>query len=271
MSFGKKKKYLVVPGFFDAPSSSPERALSDVDSGHLLQSLRVRVADYIAISDGAGRCCDTHVVRVENRRVFVSIDEGTEREVAEHLPCVTLYIALAKPKIFSLAVQKATELGIKRIIPIITDRCNEKAVRKLVSEDSMEALSRLARWQEIARQAARQSENPWLPEIFIPSLFESALGGFQGDAQYAHLVADPTGISWDSYIASSDRNTPSKKAQNFSIWIGPEGGFSESELSAMRTRAISIVCIHRNVLRVETAVIVATTLVSLRNGTLFDR
>lgn len=275
-----KRKHLVIPGFFDHGNDGVERTLPDIDSAHLLQSLRLRMDDCVSIADGAGRRCVATVTGIENRHVVVTIQENSEI-YSPRKEYIDLYLALAKPKAFQVAIQKATELGVRRIFPILSERCNEKDGVKLTQEASKEYRAKSARWREICRQAARQSENSWLPEVMVPQLFPSALSNCQIEASDAtstreYIVAHPSGVDWTDYISQPtdriDAGTGEIRAQLVSaVWIGPEGGFSDMEIDSMKEKRFANVRIHYNVLRVETAVVVAITLLSLRNRVLFDR
>jgi len=278
----RAKKHLLVPQFFDRLADASLESLvdlPDVDAQHLANVLRARIGDLVTISDGAGHWCRAQVANIVNGRVALAIDVDSMvfSPRREH---IHLYIGLAKPKVFGLAIQKATELGVSTITPIITDRCNAKDVKKLVDPTANESQSRVHRWQENIRQAARQSENLWLPQIECPQGFGIALGEAIAASSGPNItdervVAHPTGQAWADYMRGSTmlKKAGSQQAVSnivrTSLWIGPEGGFTHDELSALKEHGFSDVSIHYNVLRVETATVAAIALISLRNSTQF--
>ncbi len=205
-----------IPLVFVDDLSAPE--LREEDFNHLTKSRRLNEGSKIAISDGQGRFC---VTPLSLNPVSTSVHETqAPKQVAVHFPPV-------KNERPEYVVQKLTELGVRTIGLIESER-------SVVKWDADKAADKIDKLTEVARQAAMQSKQLWLPAVTgIHSVDE--LGGT------GLCFAEPGGRS----IEASD-NT---------IVIGPEGGFTEAELAGQET-----VSLPGGVLRSETAAVAAATL-----------
>lgn len=149
---------------------------------------------------------------------------------------VTLYCAVLKRNNFELVVQKATEVGVTTIIPLLTQRTIKQNLR-------------LERLQTIAREAAEQSGRITLPTIQPPTDFTAALTATTDSS--ATIVCDTSGAPVASLSLSQ---------QPVSIFIGPEGGWSPEEIMAAQAKKYTIASLGTLTLRAETAAIVASYL-----------
>jgi 16S rRNA (uracil1498-N3)-methyltransferase len=206
---------------------APELAAGD--RRHLERVLRLRPGEEVSVSDGAGR--------------WRACRFGAELEVAGPVqveqrpePEITIALALTKGERFEWAVQKLTELGVDRIVPVA-------AARSVVRWDGDRAAQHVERLRRVARQAAMQSRRVWLPSVGGLHSFEAAVG-LPGAALAQRGAAPPT-------LA-----TPT-------VLVGPEGGWDDHELAA----ALAHVGLSPQVLRAETAAVTAGTLLTaLRAG-----
>ena len=184
--------------------------------------LRVRAGDPLTASDGAGRwrpCRFGDPLEVE----------GPTESVPEPRPRLTVGFALVKGERPEWAVQKLTELGIDRIVPLVTER-------SVVRWDGERAEKGRARFRRVAREAAMQSRRCWLPEVAdVAELgtFSSDDGAVLADRTGAPLAPGPT-----------------------TVLVGPEGGWSPDELAG----DLSAVSLAEHVLRTETAAVTAGVL-----------
>jgi len=206
--------------------------LNQDDHHHLTRALRIRPGDPIVVSDGNGRW----------RNAVLSSEphpgEVGDIQTAEAVPAVkTIGFALVKGDRSDFAIQKLTELGIGRIIPMMTER-------SVVRWDRKRADKNLVRHRRIGREAAMQSRNVWLPEIWPATPLPQVFDRFPEAA-----LAEP-GAS----MLGSNTDGPAIRE----VLIGPEGGFSPSELTNRR-----VVGLPGNVLRTETAAITAAVLLVL--------
>jgi 16S rRNA (uracil1498-N3)-methyltransferase len=204
-------------------------ALDDGDRHHLERVLRLRAGEEITVSDGAGgrlRC-----------RFGPALEPLAEVEqVPRPRPEVTVAFAVVMGQRPEWAVQKLTEIGVDRIIPLLT-------ARSVVRWPPGEAGGQLARLRRVAREAAMQSRRVWLPTVAGVTPFEEVAA--EAGATLAHPGGGPPALAHPVVL------------------IGPEGGWDASELAA----APAPVGLGPSVLRTETAALVAGTLLcALRAG-----
>lgn len=202
--------------------------LCEEDAHHLARVLRLRAGELVTAGDGAGRIvpCEWSAPGLR----------PTGEVVVAPRPSPPLCIAFAitkggKPEI---VVQRLTELGIDRIVPF-------RAARSVVRWEDDRLARNAERLRRVAREAAMQSRRAWLPEVAEPTSFDAAIEA--ADTAVAAL-AEPGGEPLTSGVAT--------------VFVGPEGGWSEAELGALDRR----VALAEDVLRAETAAIVAGALLS---------
>jgi 16S rRNA (uracil1498-N3)-methyltransferase len=223
--------------------SPPTLTLSGREAHHALHVLRVRIGETVTVLDGAGRefTCkvsvaarDTITLRVEQQRMV------------DPLPCaITLVQAIPKGKIIESIIQKATELGAARIVPLLSDR-----VVTQLDDDS--AASKAEKWQQVAIEAIKQSGNAWLPEVEPPITPKELLargnpaelfliGSLREDARHPreHIEA---------FVKQHGR-----APKSICVWVGPEGDFTAAELDEAHTAGALPINLGRLVLRSETA------------------
>jgi 16S rRNA (uracil1498-N3)-methyltransferase len=205
--------------------------LAPDDRHHLERVLRLRPGDDVTLSDGAGG-------RLRCRFGPVLEPVGEIERVARPSPLVTVAFAVVKGQRPEWAVQKLTEIGVDRIVPLVS-------ARSVVRWPAGEASGQVARLRRVAREAAVQSRRVWLPEVDAVTAFEVAVA--ESGAALAHPGGRPPSLARPVVL------------------IGPEGGWDESELSAVGASTIGL---GPAVLRTETAAVVAGTLLcALRSRT----
>ena len=217
-------------------------ALSAAEAHHATHVLRLKVGDTLNVFDGRGheaQCTIAEIVKDTVRLKLLS------QSTSPALPCrITLAQAIPK-KSMDLIVQKATELGVASIIPLMSDRTLVK-----IDEDS----KKLDRWREIALDACKQCGNNWLPEIQSP--------------QTAHdfLAALPKADL--KLIASLQPDAKPLKAillgpvASLLILIGPEGDFTPAEVNLAKNAGCRPVTLGPIILRSETAAIYCLSVLS---------
>lgn len=240
---------------FVADLSSP--ALSDDDLHHLLRVLRLRPGESVGVSDGRGgwRAC-----RIDGAGELGA--EGREETEEAPWPPVTVGLSVPKGDRADWAVQKLTEVGVDRIVPLVTER-------SVVRPGGDRAIRQVTRWRAIARSAAMQSRRLWLPDVTAPATLDELLGGSGADPVAAGLpaagppVARPGAGSVTGVVALAEPGGPAPSLDHPTVLVGPEGGWSEAE----RATAPATVGLGQTVLRTETAAVVAgCLLVALRSG-----
>jgi 16S rRNA (uracil1498-N3)-methyltransferase len=211
------------------------------DVNHIKNVLRMRVGEEITVSNGVDgneyRCAITFLeedcVRCELR--FVK-EDGVE------LPAqIYLFQGLPKADKMELIIQKAVELGVYQVIPVSTKRC-------VVKLDDKKAKSKIGRWQGIAEAAAKQSKRGLIPQIADVMSFKEAV----------KLAADMDVRLIPYELAEGMDKTREmisnlKAGQRIAVFIGPEGGFEESEIQEALSAGIEPVTLGKRILRTETA------------------
>jgi 16S rRNA (uracil1498-N3)-methyltransferase len=218
------------------------------EARHLRDVLRLKPGDEVYVFDGLGREFQCSVSNTKRDEAELRIEAEVEPAKPESQLQLNLCVALLKGEKFDLVVQKTTELGVSRIVPLMT-RFADIHLR-----DESDAAKRVARWQRIALEAAKQSGRAFVPEIGMPVTFDSAL-----DVNGAGVMfSERGGDSFDSLVASSA----------ITAFVGSEGGWSDEEIEAARARDFHVVTLGGRVLRAETAAIAVTALLQHRFGDL---
>ncbi|MEB3328427.1 MAG: 16S rRNA (uracil(1498)-N(3))-methyltransferase [Candidatus Sericytochromatia bacterium] len=238
----------MTPRFFVLPEAvkGGEVVLSGPDAHHACRVLRLAQGDIVTVLDGAGRVMQTEVVGVAAREVRLAIRTETREEPAG--PAITLVQALPKGDRFEWVLQKATELGVSAVRPVVSRRC-------VVRVDAGRSQQRLRRWEAIAREAAEQSERPDLPVI--------------------HPVVALDDVPWDPkdlvlILAERARGNalaarlPSTPPPVLHVLVGPEGGWDPEELSTLQARGGVCVSLGPRILRTETAGLAALAVIQAK-------
>lgn len=236
--------------YVDEPAAP---ALSSADAHHLQHVLRLRVGEAVAVGDGRGQVVLCRVISVAPGASEPARDAGGRRrssaerrafgleplaapvQLAAPSPELCVAFALAKGERAEWTVQKLTEIGVDRLVPLITER----SVVRVTGEDAKRRSERLRR---VAREAGAQSRRPLLPEVSEPMTL----------AEFVASAGEPASL------ALAEPGSPYPNAGLHTIVIGPEGGWSERELATVRGR----VGLGEGVLRTETAALVAGALLT---------
>jgi 16S rRNA (uracil1498-N3)-methyltransferase len=224
--------------FFGRPEGSTI-TLDEDESHHARRVLRLEPGALVVCFDGGGASWRARIVRYEARRAILDVVEPLPAE-PESRPRLCLAIALLKGEKMDLVVQKATELGVSRLVPLVTD----------FSEVRSDVSKRLTRWRRVALESAKQCERNQLPDIGPPVSLKSALDDL---AETGVAFVERDGDSLHSFVESFADRAPSA----LTAFIGPEGGWSGSERTAIRSAGVASLSLGRHVLRAETAAIAA--------------
>ena len=242
---------------FVEPSKLAEEivVLHDEDHRYLTRVLRLDVGEAVTLFDGKSVEAVARIIRIGPRALELKIEE--RRPVAGiDRPSVTVIQALAKGDKIDMVVQKATELGAARIIPVTTAR----AIARL-DAGAMRTLARRARWQKIAREASRQSGRLDVPDVESVTALSTALLASPKDALKLML--------WEGARQTSLRTQlPENPPQQIVIAIGPEGGFTVEEVEAARHAGFVPVGLGPRILRTETAALVVLSILGYALGDL---
>ena len=219
--------------------------LTAEEARHLREVLRLKPGDEVSVFDGVGKEFRARVAQARREFAELDLDEEIQPARPESPLQITLAVALLKGEKFDLVVQKATELGVYKLTPLMTRFADIKL------RDESDASKRVARWRRIALEAAKQCGRAVVPEVERPASFESVL------KNPCLLFSEKGGQG----LTRIDTNF-------VTAIVGSEGGWSDEELDQARAAGAQIVTLGGRILRAETAAITAAALLQHRFGDL---
>ncbi len=218
-------------------------SLGSDEARHLRDVLRLKVGDQVYVFDGRGREFRCAVSTSKRDAAELRIEAEVEPAKPESQLQLNLCVALLKGEKFDLVVQKATELGASKITPLITRYAD------IHLRDAADGTKRVARWQRIAVEAAKQSGRAFVPEISLPVRFEAALD------------LDGLGVMFAERDGESlERLTSQSSPSSLTALVGSEGGWSDEEIESAGARNFHVITLGGRILRAETAAITVTAL-----------
>jgi 16S rRNA (uracil1498-N3)-methyltransferase len=223
--------------------------ISGDEARHAARVLRVRPGEAITVADDTGRILDAVVTDVGDN---VRAEVLKETSVDEPRPALTLYQALTKGDKLDEIVQKATEVGVRRIVPFVAER-------SIVKWDASKRSKARERWEAVARSAAKQSGSPRLTVV-------------DAIADGITVATDGNASVW--VLHEADDATPLRRVltdpapETAALIVGPEGGLTDEEVGALRHGGADVVWLGPRILRTETAGIVAASIVAYAYGNL---
>ena len=237
--------------FFVRPEqiSGKEAYIEGPDWNHAANVLRVRPGEQVLLSAGEDwdYLCTVREVDRAGQRVLLSVLE--ENRDTRELPVkISLYQGLPKSDKMELIIQKAVELGAARVVPVETARC-------VVKLDQKKAESKRARWQAISESAAKQSGRSVIPEIAMPMKYSAALKEAADSDVRLIPYENAEGMERTRKILESVQ-----PGQKIAVFIGPEGGFEETEIRQAEEAGFEAVTLGKRILRTETAGFVVLSL-----------
>jgi 16S rRNA (uracil1498-N3)-methyltransferase len=208
-----------------------------------LKVVRPKPGELVELFDGKG---GARSYKVGGGGALASLAAAGELRHCPPSPFVlTLFACVTKGSRWDWTIEKAVELGVSRIVPVISDRC---IVRLAASERDAKA----ERWRRIAADAARQSDAVWLPEVFRALDFRDALEEMRNSGTvFAGALTDPPPQPLWTALAAA---TAGVKECRLGLFVGPEGDFSPDELRALLDIATPV-SLGPTILRAETAAI----------------
>jgi len=233
--------------FFLSPDDCHKEplTLSERESHHAVSVLRIRPGERVVVLNGAGDEWLCQVRETDRHRVTLKV---TQKNTIPPLPYqVTLAQALTKGKNMELIIQKATELGAYRIVPILSGRT--------IAQVGTEGLpNKIEKWEATTVEALKQCGSAWLPRVEAPldplaflargEKFDlSLIATLQNDARHPREHFD---------FFCAERKRPPK---SICVWVGPEGDFTPAEINAVRSAGALPISLGRLILRSETAAI----------------
>lgn len=250
-----------MPKFFIKTENLKENEeiwITGSDINHIKNVLRKKIDDKINICNSDTQKNYECVIKniEENKIVCKILDEV--KSLAESNLNITIFQGLPKSDKMELIIQKATELGVKTIVPVITKR----TVIKLKDKDKQ---NKVDRWRKIAEVAAKQSGRDIIPTI--ENIINIADIKFDEFDKIFVLYENEEKISIKDEIEQLKNDN--KEELNIGIVIGPEGGFAESEIEQLRlNQNVSVVTLGKRILRTETVALVVSGILMYELGDL---
>ena len=224
--------------------------LSGSAAGHLTHVLRLRAGAALTLFNGRGGEYSASIERV--RRSEVTLAVGAHQAIERESPfALTLAQGISRGERMDLVVQKATELGVSRLVPLATER-------SVVRLDEEQSDRKSSHWRAIAIAACEQCGRNRLPEVALPAQLREFLRQPPGES--ARLLLSPA--------ATRRIEDVPRPASGVTVLIGPEGGLSAEEQADAHAAGFTAVNLGPRVLRTETAAIAALTLLQRQFGDL---
>lgn len=235
-----------MPRFFTNPIEGKTALITGEDAAHITRSLRLRPGEEITLCDGSGWDYQGHIVSVGDP-VEVEIDEKLPNQ-SEPNTRVTLFQAMPKGDKMEFIIQKSVELGVARIVPLLTSRCVSRPDPKSMAK-------KLERYRKIAAEAAKQSGRGILPEVCPLVTLEQA----------AEMLPEKSLIFYEGggrrlceLVSPEDREC--------AVFVGSEGGFSREEVEFLVGKGVQAATLGARILRCETAPICGLSVIFSLTG-----
>ncbi len=232
-----------------------EIELPETISRQVSRVLRMREGQLIRLFNGTGNEWRAEIVSVNKNSVSVLLEEPVELGTEPRLD-VTVCQALVPADRMEYVVQKSTELGALRIIPVITERVQAR--------DANPGASKLERWRRIAIEASEQSGRTRVPEILPVQAFDSCLSQVGSDRPMIVLWEEERQVTLRQALQESLSSEPNHVA----VFVGPVGGLSVDEARAASAAGALLAGAGPRILRAETAPVVALTALMYEAGEL---
>lgn len=234
---------------------SPETIIDDTatlggpEAHHILHVLRLKKGAHVELFDGTGSLYGAEITDIDHGKIILAIVSATKspRQRAE----LHLAPALLKGKKFEFVLQKAVELGVTALHPFFSRYSDRQPAKGNTIGD---------RWHRIVLEACKQCGQPMLPHLTAPVSFPTLL---QNARRYSHTL-----LCYEKETTQKVSDIPLLPPPDKAILLitGPEGGFSESEISSALEHECSMVSLGPLILRAETAAIAAVAIVQHRLG-----
>lgn len=247
--------------------------LSGEKARYLISVLRCSAGDELQVFDGEGSLYKSKIAGIENKKVIIDLLERISLNAESPLN-LTLVQGILKGEKMDMVIQKATELGVKEIIPAVTERSQIRHTRKV------------DRWRKIAEEASKQSGRTMIPVVHEPLEYRNALWVMCDEYKkflLTHHDLPITDYVLRGFIFWEEGGLPLKEAIHqftqfrdesltgftdspIHLLIGPEGGFTKEEVSLAVSKELIAVSLGKRILRAETAAISAVALIQFLLG-----
>lgn len=229
-----------------------EAVITGADAQHISRSLRMRVGEEIVLCNAEGSDMECRIAKITDSEVVCEVLSEKESE-AEAKVEVVLYQCLPKGDKLESVVKKATELGVSKIVPVLSARCVSRPEGKAFAK-------RAERLRKIALEAAMQSGRGRIPEISEMMDFKACVKE-AAESDLAVLMYEKNGESFSKVLSGFS-------GSRIAVIVGSEGGFEESEAEYAAENGVQTVNLGKRILRTETAPICALSVIMYATGNL---
>lgn len=232
-----------IPRVFTSQALIPDSTLvlAEAQSHYLSKVLRMQAGRELVLFNGEGGEYSAEISAVHKKNVDVSVKEFTPENRQSHLQ-LELAIGVSRGERMDWVLQKATELGVTKITPLMTERTEVKL-------GGERADKKMEHWQQILISACEQCQRNILPELSEPQYFSDWVGKCDAELKFVLHHRDNQGLPQD------------KTTHSVALLIGPEGGLDDDEIAQAIAQGFSPLTLGPRVLRTETAPVAAISLV----------
>ena len=236
--------------FFASRVDRIEGVISCKDEiAHITKTLRMKIGDKIEVIDGKGKAYSGEIYSIQKEEILLRINAELQND-GELSTEITVYQGIPKSQKMDLIVQKLTEIGVSRIVPVKMERCVKQIGEK---EDKL-----LARWERIAFEAVKQSKRTRLPKIEHPLTLKQLMEEIRKNPRILLCHENENKKALKQVLQDDSW----RSAKRVGIIVGPEGGITEQEKGEMVEAGAISVSIAKSILRAETAAIVGATILA---------
>lgn len=249
--------------FFCPPENikNSEFFLTAEESRHLIDVLRKKTGDAIAIFDGKGNSYSAQITSIDNKTVRGVILSSLPKEKKNF--SIKLFVAIPKRQKLEEIIEKLAQIGVDVIYPVVSERT-------IVRFSPDDALKKLKRWNTIALAASKQSSRSDILKVSEPLTFEKAvkLAADSGDINIIAWESEEDNLKKviKSFKNSIDDLIRRSVLPSVNIFIGPEGGYTLSEIEFAKRNDFITVKLGKNILKTDTAAIVLSAIIAYEIG-----
>lgn len=257
-----------MPQFYLTPEALKDKTflLKGPEAFHVIKVLRYREGQTLVLFDGKGGRYEGVIRKIHGDGSVSGALTATLHAAQERSPVsIHLYQGLLKATHWDFVLEKGTELGVEAFIPVLTPRTvvllHEAERRKAKQE----------RWSRVILAAAKQCQRSALPELREPVEFREAIKSCQGDGLALLAWEGLSGATASGSLRLTLREAEQNRGQGglrISLFIGPEGGFTEEEVELAESLGAAVFGLGPRVLRAETAAIAVVSLIQYEFGSL---
>jgi 16S rRNA (uracil1498-N3)-methyltransferase len=233
-----------------ADSGQRQIELPEREAHHAATVLRVRPGEKVSVLNGRGLELNGFISQAARRSISITIESRIQHPPS---PCpITLFQAVLKGKAMDWVMQKSTELGVHRIVPVLTGRT-------IPVVDGSDGPSKALKWTSTAVEALKQCGSPWLPIIEPPLAFEAALRTSE-ETELILIAALDEKVRLACDFLDAHRKQTGRAPSSIGVWIGPEGDFTPGELKCLAASGGGSMTLGPRVLRSDTAALASVAI-----------